>query len=191
MSDESGKVGEITNLLRRSGDGTSAADRLWALVYPELRRRAGNLIRNERTDHTLSPTAVVSEAYVRLASRMAHEWEDRSHFYKVASGVMRHVLIDHARRHRAEKRGGGASKQELDESVFPAVRADSEGFRLAENALDVLASEHERAALVVTLKVFGGLTIPEIASEVKVAERTVKNDWALARGRLAEILASD
>ena len=191
MSDKPDQTGEITSLLRRPEDDASAADRLWALVYPELRRRAGSLIRNERTDHTLSPTAVVSEAYVRLSSRMAHEWEDRSHFYNVASGIMRHVLIDHARRHRAEKRGGGASTRELDESVFPSIRADHEGFRVAEGALDTLASEHERAALVVTLKVFGGLTIPEIAREVKVAERTVKNDWALARDRLAAILAAD
>ena len=104
---------------------------------------------------------------------------------------MRHVLIDHARRQRAEKRGGGASKRELDESIFPSVRADSEGYRVAARALEILAEEHARAALVVTLKVFGGLTIPEIASEVKVAERTVKNDWALARDRLAEILTTD
>ena len=191
MSDDSAKTGEITNLLRSVDDGSSAADQLWALVYPELRRRAGNLIRSERNDHTLSATAVVSEAYVRLSSRMAHEWEDRSHFYNVASGIMRHVLIDHARRHRADKRGGGATKQELDESLFPSVRADAEGYQIAERALEILAEEHERAALVVTLKVFGGLTIPEIAKEVKIAERTVKNDWALARDRLTTILAPD
>jgi RNA polymerase sigma factor (TIGR02999 family) len=132
----------------------------------------------------------VNEAYVRLSSRMAHEWEDRSHFYNVASGIMRHVLIDHARGRLASKRGGGATKQELDESVFPSVSLDEEGLRQAEQALEILAGEHERAALVVTLKVFGGLTIPEIAAEVKVAERTVKNDWALARERLASILAA-
>jgi RNA polymerase sigma factor (TIGR02999 family) len=191
MSDERTATGEITGLLRVAGDDTRMADQLWELVYPELRRRAGGLIRNERSDHTLSATAVVNEAFVRLSTRMAHEWEDRSHFYNVASGIMRHVLIDHARSHRAEKRGGGAAKQELDESLFPAVQADSEGFRVAERALEIFAGEHERAALVVTLKVFGGLTIPEIAREVKVAERTVKNDWALARERLGEILADE
>ena len=191
MSDERNATGEITGLLRVAGDDTSAADQLWELVYPELRRRAGGLIRNERSDHTLSATAVVNEAFVRLSTRMAHEWEDRSHFYNVASGIMRHVLIDHARSHRAEKRGGGAAKQELDESLFPSVQADNEGFRVAERALEIFANEHERAALVVTLKVFGGLTIPEIAREVKVAERTVKNDWALARDRLGEILAGE
>jgi RNA polymerase sigma factor (TIGR02999 family) len=191
MSDERTTTGEITGLLRVARDDTRMADELWELVYPELRRRAGGLIRNERSDHTLSATAVVNEAFVRLSTRMAHEWEDRSHFYNVASGIMRHVLIDHARSHRAEKRGGGAAKQELDESLFPAVQADTEGFRVAERALEIFAGEHERAALVVTLKVFGGLTIPEIAREVKVAERTVKNDWALARERLGEILADE
>jgi RNA polymerase sigma factor (TIGR02999 family) len=190
MAEEKAPTGEITGLLRRAGDDTSMADQLWALVYPELRKRAAWLVRNERSDHTLSATAVVNEAYVRLSSRMANEWEDRSHFYNVASGIMRHVLIDHARGRLAGKRGGGAQKQELDESVFPSVRLDEEGLREAERALEVFAGEHERAALVVALKVFGGLTIPEIAAEVKVAERTVKNDWALARERLGVILAS-
>ncbi len=188
MSDEAGRTGEITGLLRVASDDSTMADRLWELVYPELRRRAGQLVRGERVDHTLSATAVVNEAYVRLSSRMAHEWEDRSHFYAVASGIMRHVLIDHARSHRAAKRGGGARPEELDESVFPSVRADEAGFREAERALEELAQEHDRAALVVTMRVFGGLTIPEIAREVKVAERTVKNDWSLAKRRLAEIL---
>ena len=191
MPDETIGTGEVTGLLRAARDDAHMADRLWGIVYPELRRRASNLVKNERTDHTLSATAVVNEAFVRLSTRMAHEWEDRSHFYNVASGIMRHVLIDHARSHRADKRGGGATKQELDEAIFPSVQADEEGFQIAENALNVFAEEHERAALVVTLKVFGGLTIPEIAAEVKVAERTVKNDWALARERLAEILKSD
>jgi RNA polymerase sigma factor (TIGR02999 family) len=185
MASERPGTGEITELLRDE----HMADRLWELVYPELRRRAANLVRNERSDHTLSATAVVNEAFVRLASRGAHEWEDRSHFYNVASGIMRHVLIDHARARLAGKRGGGATRQELDESVFPSVAADDEGLEIAAQALEIFAREHERAALVVTLKVFGELTIPEIAREVKVAERTVKNDWALARDRLAEILA--
>lgn len=190
MSDEIAKTGEITGLLRVARNEPSMADQLWALVYPELRKRAAYLVRNERSDHTLSATAVVNEAYVRLSSRMAHEWEDRSHFYNVASGIMRHVLIDHARSRLADKRGGGAKKQELDEALFPSVQSDADGFRVAERALEIFAGEHERAALVVTLKVFGGLTIPEIAQEVKVAERTVKNDWALARDRLGAILSA-
>ena len=106
MADETIGTGEVTGLLRIASDDASVADRLWEIVYPELRRRAANLVRNERSDHTLSATAVVNEAFVRLSTRMAHEWEDRSHFYNVASGIMRHVLIDHARSHRADKRGG-------------------------------------------------------------------------------------
>ena len=190
MSDDSGKTGEITDLLRVAARDKLTADELWVRVYPELRKRAAYLVRNERSDHTLSATAVVNEAFVRLSSRMADEWEDRSHFYNVAANIMRHVLIDHARGHSAKKRGGGASKQELDESIFPSIRRDDEGFEVAEKALEILAKEHERAALVVSLKVFGELTIPEIAQEVKIGERTVKNDWALARERLAEILPS-
>lgn len=189
MSDETAQTGEITGLLRVASDEPGTADQLWALVYPELRRRAGQLLRNERSDHTLSATAVVNEAFVRLSSRMAHEWEDRSHFYNIASGIMRHVLIDHARSLLADKRGGGAGKHELDESLFPSVQADEDGLRVAERALEIFASEHERAALVVTLKVFGGLTFSEIAQEVKIAERTVKNDWALARKRLGALLS--
>ena len=191
MSDGRTNSGEITGLLRIAVDDSTVADKLWELVYPELRKRAAFLVQRERSDHTLSSTAVVNEAFVRLLSRMADEWKDRSHFYAVASGVMRHVLIDHARSHRADKRGGGAAKQELDESVFPSIRNDEDGIGEAERALDALAQESERAALVVALRVFGGLTIPEIAREVKVAERTVKNDWALARERLAEILSPD
>ncbi len=189
MSDGRTHSGEITGLLRIAADDSTLADKLWELVYPELRKRAAFLVQRERSDHTLSATAVVNEAFVRLSSRMAADWKDRSHFYAVASGIMRHVLIDHARRHRADKRGGGAAKQELDESVFPSIRNDEAGFGEAERALEELAQESERAALVVALRVFGGLTIPEIAREVKVAERTVKNDWALARRRLAEILS--
>ena len=194
MASKRSEKGEITNLLRDAGkdDGSGKpADELWNLVYPELRRRAGYLVSGERTDHTLSATAVVNEAFVRLSTRSAQEWEDRSHFYAVAAGVMRHVLIDHARSHRAEKRGSGAPKQELDESVFPSIRDDEQGFIDAEQALEALALEHDRAALVVALRVFGGLTIPEIAREVRVAERTVKNDWAFARERLAQILSEN
>lgn len=184
-------AGEITELLRVAERGEANADKLWGLVYPELRKRAAGLVRSERSDHTLSATAVVNEAFVRLSSKEAKDWTDRSHFYAVASGIMRHVLIDHARSRGAAKRGSGAKRQELDESIFPSVRDDEEGFREAERVLEVLAEEHERAALVVALRVFGGLTMSEIAKEVGVAERTVKNDWSLARERLATLLKED
>ena len=182
------KTGEITDLLNAAGREAVSADRLWELIYPELRRRAKAICQTERNDHTLSATAVVNEAFVRLSTRDHHEWNDRSHFYAVASNIMRRVLIDHARARLASKRGGGAYRESLDESIFPSVAADEAGFRAAEDALEQLATEHERAALVVTMKVFGGLTIPEIVRDVGVSERTIKNDWSLAREKLRGIL---
>ncbi|MCG8591585.1 MAG: ECF-type sigma factor [Proteobacteria bacterium] len=180
--------GEITQLLNRPSATTQGADRLWELVYPELRRRAGALFRGERADHTLSATAVVNEAFVRLATQEPREWQDRSHFYAAASGIMRHVLIDHARSRLAEKRGGGAFRETLDEAVFPAVTNDEAGLAAAEEALERLAATHERAALVVAFRVFGGLSVAEVASELDVSPRTVKADWMIARLKLQELL---
>jgi len=182
--------GEITSLLHRSSkEETTSADRLWELVYPELRRRARNLFRGERSDHTLSPTGVVNEAFLRIATQKPVEWKDRSHFYAVASGVMRHVLIDHARARSAGKRGGGAIREVLDENVFPALTDDDEGFRAAAEALEGLAETNDRAALVVSLRVFGGLTVEEAADEIGVSPRTIKTDWNVARVRLRALLS--
>ena len=183
------RPGEITELLHAGpGAGGAGADRLWSLVYPELRRRAGALCRGERTDHTLGATAVVNETYVRLATRPASAWQDRSHFYAAASGIMRHVLIDYARARRAGKRGGDAVHQPLDEALFPALQDDDMGFDAAAEALEALAAWSERAALVVTMHVFGGLPFEEIAREIGVSVRTAKNDWQAARARLATLL---
>ena len=104
---------------------------------------------------------------------------------------MRHVLIDYPRAQRAEKRGGGATREPLDESAFPFLRGEDEGFRIASEALQELAREHERTALVVSLKVFGGLTIPESAEEVKFAAQTVKNHWTRARDRRPKLRSQD
>jgi RNA polymerase sigma factor (TIGR02999 family) len=182
------REGEITELLNRAHSEPGGADRLWSLVYPELRRRAGAIFHGERAGHTLSATAVVNETFVRLSTREPHEWEDRSHFYAVASSIMRRVLIDHARTRTAQKRGGDARRESLDESIFPAVSANEEGLAIAGEALERLAQEHDRASLVVALHVFGGLTFPEISGELAVSERTVKNDWALAKDALRSLL---
>ena len=107
--------GEITELLNTE---TASGDRLWELVYPELRQRARSMVRGERAGHTLSATAVVNEVFMRLANDSPRQWQDRSHFYAVASGIMRHVLIDHARSRAASKRGGGAPKESLDETLL-------------------------------------------------------------------------
>jgi RNA polymerase sigma factor (TIGR02999 family) len=184
--------GEITELLNRAPDASDetpmSGERLWELVYPELRKRAKALQRGEAPGGTLSATAILNEAYVRLASEEPREWKDRGHFYAVSSGIMRNVLIDHARARTAAKRGGGAARESLDESVFPATRADDEGFRAAREALERLAQKHERAALVVALRVFGGLTVSEVAKELEISERTAKADFMIAKVRLRELL---
>lgn len=186
------KRGEITELLNRAPESPDetpmSGERLWELVYPELKRRARALHRREAEGGTLSATAILNEAYVRLASDEPREWKDRSHFYAVSSGIMRNVLIDHARARTAAKRGGGAVRQSLDESVFPSQMADDAGFRAAEQALERLADKHERAALVVALRVFGGLTVREVAKELQISERTAKADFLIAKVRLREFL---
>ena len=181
--------GEITGLLNApSGEEAESPDHLWELVYPELRRRARGLMRGERVDHTLSATGVVNEAFMRLATLGPREWEDRSHFYATASGIMRNVLIDHARARAAVKRGAGGGKVPLSEELFAALPADDEGFFQVTEVLDRLAEKHERAALVVSFRVFGGLSVEETAIELGVSERTVKADWAVARARLQKLL---
>jgi RNA polymerase sigma factor (TIGR02999 family) len=184
--------GEITELLNRSPEAPDekamSGERLWQLVYPELRKRARALQHREGPGGSMSATTILNETYVRLASETPRAWKDRSHFYAVSSGIMRNVLIDHARARSAAKRGGGASGESLDESLFPSTVADEEGYQSAREALERLAERHERAALVVALRVFGGLTVAEVAKELNVAERTVKADFLIARIRLRELL---
>ena len=184
--------GEITELLNRSPDSPDekamSGERLWQLVYPELRKRARALQHREGSGGNLTATAILSEAYVRLASEAPRAWKDRSHFYAVSSGIMRNVLVDHARARSAAKRGGGTATESLDESLFPSTVADEQGFQTAREALERLAEKHERAALVVALRVFGGLTVSEVAKELDVSERTVKADFLIARVRLRELL---
>jgi len=190
VSEKDATTGQITALLRAVPGEGSPADELWRLVYPELRRRARNLFRGERADHTLSATAVVNEVFLRLANQAEpRAWDDRSHFYAVCSGIMRNVLIDHARSRLSQKRGGGAFKESLDETIFPAaVAANEHGIRQVEMALEKLAQQHERPALVVAMRVFGGLTVDEVATELGVSPRTVKADWVIARMRLKEMM---
>jgi RNA polymerase sigma factor (TIGR02999 family) len=127
---------------------------------------------------------------LRLNTASAREWEDRTHFYSAASGIMRHVLIDHARARSASKRGAGAIRESLDENVFPETIGTDAGYQEAQDSLDQLAAENDRAATVVALRVFGGLTVEEVAEELSISERTVKSDWVTARVRLKKILES-
>ena len=175
---------DITELIAdvRDGDGAAAED-LFRRVYQELRRLAGYYMRSERRDHTLQPTALVHEAYLRLIDQRNLPGESRAHFFAVAANVMRRILIDHARAHRANKRGGRDVKVSLDDA--PAIALDDPQYLLdMDQALDRLAALDPRQAKIVELRFFGGLSVEEAADILGVARRTVNRDWRIARGWL-------
>jgi RNA polymerase sigma-70 factor (ECF subfamily) len=172
--------GDVTQLLKAMTSGDpSAADHLLPLVYAELHRLAAAYMRRERQDHTLQPTALINEAYLRLAGEDVN-WQNREHFIGVAANVMRRVLVDYARAHKAEMRGGGLRRVELDEGVAISAERSEEVLSLDE-ALNRLMELNPRQARVVELRYFGGLSVDQIASILAIAPRSVKRDWALAR----------
>lgn len=170
-------------LLERDAPGAGGADasrRLFELVYDELRRLAASLMRRERAEHTLQPTALVHEAFLRLVGAPHIAWQDRAHFMGVAARAMRQILVDHARRHGAAKRGGGLTRVTLTGAEAAAPADEVEILELHE-ALERFAAVDPRAAQVVELRVFGGLSVPETAHLLEVSPRTVDGDWAVAR----------
>jgi RNA polymerase sigma-70 factor, ECF subfamily len=172
--------GEVTQLLKAMNDGDrAAADRLLPLVYAELHRLATSYMRRERQDHTLQPTALINEAYMRLAKEDL-DWQNREHFIGIAAHVMRRVLVDYARSHKAQIRGGELRRVELEEGLAISVERTEETLALDE-ALNRLTEVNPRQAKVVELRYFGGLSMEQIAAALAIAPRTVKRDWALAR----------
>jgi len=172
--------GDVTQLLKAMTSGDpAAAERLLPLVYAELHRLATAYMRRERQDHTLQPTALINEAYLRLAGDNVN-WQNREHFIGVAAHVMRRVLVDYARAHKAEMRGGGLRRVEFDEGVAISVERSEELLSLDE-ALNRLMQLNPRQAKVVELRYFGGLSVEQIAGILAIAPRSVKRDWALAR----------
>ena len=174
------KDGEVTQLLMamKSGD-SSAAERLLPLVYAELHRLASSYMRRERQDHTLQPTALINEAYMRLAKGNL-DWQNREHFIGVAAHVMRRVLVDYARAHRARRRGGDLRRVEFEEVLAISEERTEETLALDE-ALNRLTEVNPRQAKVVELRYFGGLSVEQIADVLAIGPRSVKRDWALAR----------
>jgi RNA polymerase sigma factor (TIGR02999 family) len=170
----------VTQLLKAMAKGDSeAADKLLPLVYGELHRLASSYMRNERPDHTLQATALINEAYLRLA-REDTDWNSREHFIGVAANVMRRVLVDYARAHRAEQRGGGLKRVEMqDDFAISAEKLDE--VEALDAALSNLEGQNPRQGKVVELRYFGGLTVEQIASLLGVSPRSVKRDWSLAR----------
>lgn len=175
---------EVTRLLGEAARGsTTAAERLFPLVYRELRRIAAVQMRAERSDHTLEPTALVHEAFLRLAGAAGVQPKNRSHFFAIAAQAMRRILVDHARRRRAQKRGLG-ERPALLKDVADAA-ADPDGYVVAlHDALQELAEIDERQARIVELRFFGGMTIEETAESLGLGHATVERDWKLAKAWL-------
>ncbi len=174
----------LTELLGRWSAGDPAAlEEMLPLVYDELRRLARRHMRRERSAHTLQPTALVHEVYLKLLGQRRAEWQGRTQFFAIAARVMRRVLVDHARSRNYQKRGGGAQRVTLADD---AIRAEAPAVDLLDldTALSRLAEFDPRKAKVVELRVFGGLTIDETASSLEVATGTVINDYAVARAWL-------
>jgi RNA polymerase sigma-70 factor (ECF subfamily) len=175
---------DVTQILQevRDGDGDAPA-RLMPLVYDELRRLADHYLRQERPDHTLQPTALVHEAYLKLVDQTSVDWQNRAHFFGVSAQVMRQILVDHARRHRASKRGGLQQKLTLDEAIDYSQPLDVDLVAL-DDALTALAQLDARQSKIVELRFFGGLTIEETAVALGISPATVKVDWGMAKAWL-------
>lgn len=165
-------------------DSRVAREKLFVMLYDELHATAARLMRRERPDHTLRPTALVHEAYLRLIDQSRVDWDDRARFGHIASRAMRQILVDHARKRNALKRGGGATRITLDtnSAAVPDATVDVLAIHAA---LDALKKLDERSAEVVEMRIFGGMTLDEIAAVLGVSRRTVDGDWAFARRWLA------
>ena len=182
---------DVTQLLLDWSKGNQgASDKLMPLVYDELRRVAQNYLRHERPDHTLQATALVHEAYLKLIDQTAVDWHDRAHFFGLASQMMRHILVDHARRHQAAKRGGLVQRLTLVEAVsFP----DQKDFDLValDEALTNLAQLDSQQSRIVEMRFFGGLTIEETATALSLSVATVNREWRLAKAWLLRALTKE
>ena len=175
---------DVTLLLSALTRGDqSASEKLIPLVYGELRRLARSYMRRERADHTMQATALVHEAYLKLVEQRSSNWQSRAHFFGVAAQVMRRILIDHARGHLRQKRGGEYEKVVLNEALVFSPEKSAELLAVDE-ALERLARFDERQARVVELRFFGGLSVEEAAAVLDISPKTVKRDWSVAKAWL-------
>jgi RNA polymerase sigma-70 factor (ECF subfamily) len=175
---------DVTLLLGQLAQGQEgAASRLIPLVYNELRKLAGGYMRREREDHTLQATALVHEAYLKLVEQRSVNWQGRAHFFGIAAQLMRRILIDHARAHLRDKRGGGVIPVPLDDAIVFAPQQSSELLKL-DQSLERLAQFDPRQAKIVELRFFGGLTVEQTAEVLGISPKTVKRDWSMAKAWL-------
>ena len=180
----------ITQLLVDWGNGDQAAlEKLMPLVYSELRRLASNYLRRERGEHTLQPTALVNEAYLKLIDQRNAKWQNRAHFFGISAQLMRRILVDHARQHQAVKRGGSGQQRVSITTVEKLAKEPEVDLLSLNEALDELARMDPQQGRIVELKFFGGLQIDEIAEVLGIGHATVERDWKLARAWLRRQLA--
>ena len=175
---------DITQLLQRMGSsGGEGMDQLLDVVYAELRRQAARYLRRERKNHTLQPTALVNEAFMKLVDQRSVQWQNRAHFFGVAAQAMRRIVIDHARTRQRVKRGGVQQVVTLDEAMIVAESRSIDVLALDE-ALTRLAALDERQAKIVELRYFAGLSVEETAEVTALSPATIKREWAMARAWL-------
>jgi RNA polymerase sigma factor (TIGR02999 family) len=183
-------MSDVTQLLRAWNDGSLAArDEVLALVYEPLRHIAEHHLRREREGHTLQPTALVHELYLKLAQQRRVSWNDRIHFLAVAAQVMRRILVDHARHRMRDKRGAGIVPVAIDEALDVQVAENVDLIKL-DDALTDLAAVFPDQARIVELRFYGGLTIEEIATATGVSPATVSREWTMARAWLRRTLTA-
>jgi RNA polymerase sigma-70 factor (ECF subfamily) len=183
--------GEVTLLLAEVKLGNKDAfARLMPLVYKELHRLAGQYLRDERIGHTLQPTALVHEAYLRLVGQDRADWQNRAQFIGVAAQLMRRILVDYARERAAAKRGGGAVRIDNEGFDLVATSQPSEEVLAVDEAIGRLSDFDPQQARIVELRYFGGLSVEETAEAMEISPRTVKRDWTMAKAWLATQLAS-
>ncbi len=175
---------QVSELLANWNKGDpEAREALMPLVYDELRKLAASQLRRERNDHTLQPTALVHEVYLRLAEQKNVHWQDKSHFFGVTAQLMRRILVDHARGHLADKRGSGLPKVALNEAIVMSREQPAELLALDES-LTRLADTDPQQSKIVELRIFAGLTIEQTAEVLRISPATVKRDWNLAKAWL-------
>ncbi len=176
---------QITQLLNRWSNGDAEVlDNLMPLVYEELRRQASGYLRRERSNHTLQPTALINEAYLKLIDQRDVKWQNRAHFFAIAAQAMRRILVDYARERKREKRGGAAENLPLDEALTIVSQEKSVDLVALDEALNKLAKFDERQAKVVELRYFSGLSIDETAEVLNVSNITIRRDWSMAKAWL-------
>jgi RNA polymerase sigma-70 factor (ECF subfamily) len=183
---------ELTQMLIQLSEGKSqVVDDILPLIYDELRSLASNYLRRERSDHTLQPTALVHEAYLKLIDQTQVKWQNRAHFFGIAANIMRRILVDHARKHTADKRGGAAEKLPLEEEILIVSEGKSAELLALDEALKNLAKIDEQKSKIVELRYFGGLSVEETAEVLGVSEITVKRHWRMAKAWLYGQLANE